>query len=212
MNITLITPATSDLLTKTEMRMHARTADAGATEETPSNEDASLQAFGGAAQELVEMWTNRALLESTWEVTLDQFPCGSTIYLPKGKIKAGSVSVYYTPNGSAEQTFHPSKYIADPGGDRGPSRIVLGDNQHWPADTLVTASGVRIRFVAGWATASLAPKTLKQAVLMLFSHFYDNREAVVIGNTAAAVSKEIEVGVRALIRNWILEPIWNQHE
>ena len=69
----------------------------------------------------------------------------------------------------------------------------------WP-ETLDAANVVRVVYVAGAATP---PATVKAAMLLTIGHLYENRESVVIGQTAI----ELPLGVKALldtVRVWAL--------
>ncbi len=53
-----------------------------------------------------------------------------------------------------------------------------------------------VRYVAGFGTKpSDVPSQLKQAVMMICKHLFDNPDAVLSGT----ISKEIEFGVRELV-------------
>ncbi len=48
----------------------------------------------------------------------------------------------------------------------------------WPGTTLRKINGVAVRFVAGYGAAgSSVPQMLRQVILFLVGHFYENREA-----------------------------------
>jgi len=58
-------------------------------------------------------------------------------------------------------------------------RIVLNYGKSWPSTTLRPANGVCITFVAGYgALRADVPSKVKQAMLLLIGHYYENREAV----------------------------------
>ena len=64
----------------------------------------------------------------------------------------------------------------------------------------------RLTFSAGWDSAAKVPSPLKQAILMLAAHFYQNREATLNEGTAASVSKEVVFGLRALAGRYRFSP------
>lgn len=57
-------------------------------------------------------------------------------------------------------------------------------------------NALQIEFVAG-DTAAAVPARIKQAMAMVVAHWFNNREATVIGS----ISKEIEIGVLGLLQN-----------
>ena len=71
--------------------------------------------------------------------------------------------------------------------------------QSWPGTTLKTAAGVTITFVAGYgATSASVPESIRQAILLLVGHWYENREATVgVGNMQV-----LPMGVKALLSDY----------
>ena len=43
------------------------------------------------------------------------------------------------------------------------------------------------------------PVSIKHAILLLIGHWYKNREAVTVGNTASSVSAPLMMGVQSLL-------------
>jgi len=76
-----------------------------------------------------------------------------------------------------------------------PGRLVLKSGQSWPSATLRPANAIVIRFVAGWASLGELPLRIKQAMLLLIGHWYENREATITGT----ISREIEFAVSSLL-------------
>lgn len=145
-----------------------------------------------AARQTVEARTNRAIINQTWDMVLDCFPYGlEPIYIPKAPLSSiTSIKHYDTSN--VEQTIATSVYKVLT--NREPGEVLLKYQQSWPA-LYSEAAVVTIRFVAGYgATASTVPAALKQAILLLVTHWFNNREAVLIGS----ISKEIELSFNAL--------------
>jgi uncharacterized phiE125 gp8 family phage protein len=52
-----------------------------------------------------------------------------------------------------------------------------------------------VTYKAGWTTAALVPQTIRQAMLLLIGHWYENREEALTGT----ISRSIEFGVKALL-------------
>jgi uncharacterized phiE125 gp8 family phage protein len=116
-----------------------------------------------------ESRTGRALLTSDWLLTLDAWPAGSEIVLPKGHLRSVA-AVKYRPVGAAEQTFDAANYVVDIAGVRG--RIVLTSGASWPGDELVAAAGVTVQFSAGWSQDEL-PADIRQALLLRVQSVFD---------------------------------------
>ncbi len=83
-----------------------------------------------------------------------------------------------------------ASYFVDSDGK--PGRVVLRSGQTWPAVGRV-AGGVEVLFVAGYGAASAVPQAIRQGLLMLIGHLYENREA-------EAAASALPAGVAALWR------------
>lgn len=150
-------------------------------------EDALLASYALAARQYVEAVTGRALLTQTLELTLDDFP-SEAIELPRAPV-ASITSISYLDTAGATQTV--ASHILD--GRSLPPRLTPDYGATWP-QTRATPGCVAIRFVAG---ESAAPEPLRQALLLLVAHWYENREdAVLMSGIATA---RIPHGVDALL-------------
>lgn len=141
------------------------------------NED--LVPILAAAVDYFELECRRQLITATWEQQLDAFPAAPgderVIRLPKPPLQSVT-SVQYVDEAGATQTFSSSKYTVDTASE--PGRIILKDNESWPA-TAVVAAAVKITFVAGYgATDAAVPYLLRQGIKMLAGHYYENREVM----------------------------------
>lgn len=185
-----------------------------------ADDDALISAFIIAAREYCESFQNRAYVTQTLEITLDQFPyrdwhpaMNSFPFYPmvtptyhtsrhKNSIKLlmppiqSVTSVTYTDSTGLATVVDPTTYIVDT--DSEPGRIVPVYGQQWPVVQLQPINGVRVRYVAGYGVAANVPQAVKQAMQLLISHWYQNREAISIMVTRS-VSAEIEFGVKALL-------------
>lgn len=78
----------------------------------------------------------------------------------------------------------------------GRMRLAPRSGSAWPSASRQT-DGVEIVYVTGYgATGANVPDPIKQAMYMLIAHWYENREAGLIGT----ISKEIEFAVNDLLR------------
>lgn len=175
-----------------------------------------LLAYITAARSLVEVHTNRFIVPTTVRLSLDRFP-GSyfqawqlthryewdavqsvrhdtaqnhrTIFLPGPPLVAVS-SVTYVNQAGAPTTLDPSLYIVD--ADSEPGRLTSAYNTDWPA-TRDQVNAVLVTYTAGYATPDTTPGPLKQAIKMLASYWFNNREA------AGASMDEQPLAFRTLI-------------
>lgn len=86
-------------------------------------------------------------------------------------------------------TINPSQYIYEsvtPGSVLvGPSRIQPAYGMTWPVPR-PTIDTVNIRFVVGYGNDfSSVPENIKHAILMLVSHWYENRDPAVVGTISS---------------------------
>jgi len=58
---------------------------------------------------------------------------------------------------------------------------------------LEQAATVKVNYVAGYGAATAVPQTIKQAMLMLIAHWFENREAV------GTVGGPVELATKALL-------------
>jgi uncharacterized phiE125 gp8 family phage protein len=123
---------------------------------------------------------SRALITQTWELVLDKFP-DSDIRIRLAPLQS-IVSVKYDDPNAVEQTVASSNYMVDI--TSMPGWVVPITGFAWPVP-LDTINAVRIRFVAGYgAAASDVPEPIRQAMLLLIGHWYENRELVALGHIA----------------------------
>lgn len=140
-----------------------------------------------AATEAVERYTGRALITQTWRLALDDFPCRdprSEIRLPRPPFQSVTSIAYTDSNGTA-QTLSSSLYDAT--ADLEPARIEPAYNEVWPA-TRNEREAVRVTYVAGYGdTAASVPESLRHAILLMVSQWFNYREPSISGTIIAQV-------------------------
>ena len=189
----LITAAASEPLQVEEVKTHARIFIA--------NDDLYIKNLITLAREYCETICNRALLTSTWELYLRSFPPSDTIYIPKGQLQAVNSLTYYDVS-SNPATFSSALYDVDTVSE--PGCLRLGYQRVWPILVLRPTNAVVLNFTAGWTSAAAVPMQIKQAMLLLAAHWYENREAIIVGRTTT-ISSELKYTVDALLANWRLQ-------
>jgi len=154
-------------------------------------EDSLIESLITAARAYAENFTNRVLLTQTWDLVLDAFPAG-ILELPQAPLQSID-SVLYIDSDGAEQTLAASAYKVDAVTD--PGRVAPAYGALWPM-TRAEPNAVTIRFVAGYGDAAAAvPMPIKQAMLLMVGHLYQNREAV----QAEGDFYRLPLGVEALL-------------
>jgi uncharacterized phiE125 gp8 family phage protein len=182
--VNVSTAPTSEPITLAEARLHLRVTD--------DSEDALLESLIKSARMAAENFCNRSLMPQTLDLYLDRFPCGEAIRLPRGPVTSVTSIVYTAADGTANTTWSSANYSTDLFSE--PVRIVPIPTQSYPS-TYSGVNTVRVRYVAGYATAALVPTPIKQAMLMMMGHWYEARSTVLVGG----ISKELEFATTALL-------------
>lgn len=171
-------------------------------------QDARISGLISAAREHVEQYLRRTLVET--ELTLyvsDRFPSSGVIELARPPfLSIAADGIAYTDADGSDQTLAASEYVID--ASRTVPHVRRETSVSWPG-TERRHDAVRVTWKAGYATTAQAqteldssgvvssvPTKYVQAMLLLVSHWFENREAVVVGTIAA----ELPQGVKSLLR------------
>jgi uncharacterized phiE125 gp8 family phage protein len=182
----LKTAAVLEPVTTADAKLHIRHSD-------DTTEDVLIDRCVTAARMWVEDYTGRSLLTQTWQLSASGFPYGY-LWLPRAAPLAATTPitfVKYYDSDNALQTLATSVYTTVAFSE--PGALVLQVDQSWPSVAL-RPDAVQVEYITGVASASLVPKPLTQAILLLAGHLYENREATVTG----VVNKEIDFSMAAL--------------
>ncbi|MFA7281788.1 MAG: head-tail connector protein [Sterolibacterium sp.] len=159
-----------------------------------TSDDSLIEALITSARMFAENHTNRVCLTQTWELVLDAFPVG-ILELPKAPLQSVSSITYIDSNG-AQQTLAASAYKVD--AVTNPGRIAPAYGTVWPV-TRNEANAVTITFIAGYGDqAANVPAPIRQAMLLMIAHLYDNRAAVEVGGDFY----KLPLGVEALLAQY----------
>jgi uncharacterized phiE125 gp8 family phage protein len=162
-----------------------------------SDDDALISASIQAAREWVEEYLDATLIHTQWVMTLDLFPPAISLPRPRMAEADGftAVELTYTIDTGAVVTLPTSDYRVDRDSVPGVLRPNYGDS--WPAH-LADYNAISVTWWAGFgADGSAVPQRIRNAVLMLVTHYYEQRSAVLVGQ--GVISKPIEFGVRSLL-------------
>ncbi|WP_226576789.1 head-tail connector protein [Acuticoccus sediminis] len=176
----LVTPPQAEPVTREEAKLHARIDG--------TDEDAKVDALIAAARLDVESRTGRVLVSQGWRIVLDGPPARGIVRLAPGPVKSVDAVTVYGADGVAE-VVPSDDYLVDTANV--PGRLMLSSGRFWGARAL---NGIEIDFTCGFGEPDDVPASLKQAVLMLVSYWYEQREAAAIG----AVPAHVASGVQAL--------------
>ncbi len=171
----LITAPSTEPVTVAEIKAHLRV--------TNSADDTYLGTLLAAAREYAEQQTGRALADQTREYTADAFPSNGVLRLGLSPVVSIS-SVKYLDELGAEQTLSTDVYTVDTQSE--PGALVLNVGQDWPGTAGLPAS-VRVRYVCGATPRPL----LKQAILFIAAHWYEQRLPVNVGNIVNEIPQSL---------------------
>jgi uncharacterized phiE125 gp8 family phage protein len=149
-----------------------------------SNDDNLLiAALITTVRQLAEKETKRAFITQTWEMILDS--AESEIEIPKPPLQSVT-SIKVIDDAGNESEVSSSYYDVD-ASENSPGRVRIKSGCSWPPHR--GFASFIIEFKAGYGdTADKIPETLKQAVLQIIGHLYDNRG-----------SEDLPAGARALL-------------
>jgi uncharacterized phiE125 gp8 family phage protein len=133
-----------------------------------------------------------ALLSQTWRLSLDCFP-SCVIDLPGAPIKS-VVSVNYVDVNGVDQVVDISDWHLDIYSS--PARLSPSYGKSWPV-TREQNSAVWIQYVLGEANSKNVKGDLIDALMLLISNRYENREAV-----SVVQLHEIPLGVESILREY----------
>lgn len=160
MTLTLISGPAEEPVTLDEARAHLRVDETG--------EDALIVGLVTAARTMLEAETRRAFVSQGWQLTLDAWP--QTRRIDLGLAPVVSVDELAVDGVALDASLY------DTGLRHDPPRIALKRNAALP-DPDDGVEGITVSFTAGYGDASAVPQPLKQAILMLTAHWYENRMA-----------------------------------
>lgn len=160
-----ITPPSLEPITSADAKLHVK--------QDETVDDDIFTADITIARQLIEEWASRAMLQQTWDIYWDRFPCpGEAIILPMAPVSA-ITHIKYTDENGVQQTWDPSKYTADLYDT--PQYVVPAFMEVYPV-TRKVPNAVVVRIVAGYGTAREdVPEPLRQAVRLLLAWLYEHR-------------------------------------
>lgn len=171
MTLKLINAPASEPITLAEAKANLRV--------TSSAEDTLITSLITTAREQCEgVLEERALITQTRQLTLDDFE--DEIKIPILPI-TGVTSIKYDDVDGIEQTIPSNNYVLKNNSDKLFARVVKAKGYTWPSVNN-GIENVRIIFTCGYGDAAAVPQALKRWMLLQIGYWYNNREAVNIGN------------------------------
>jgi uncharacterized phiE125 gp8 family phage protein len=157
-----------------------------------SDDDAIIQRLIASAVAFVDAQgaLGKAMITQTWGQWLSPNP--GTVYLLLGPVQSVSAIKYYDVDG-ALQTAN----LADFNVFGTPNRISVfpKTGKAWPV-TQTRDDAIKIEYIIGYgSTSASVPETVRHALMMLVSNWYENRETELVGS----ISKTLPFGFNDLI-------------
>ena len=184
MPLTVTTAPTVEPLSTAEAKTHLRVDHA--------NDDTYIASLVAAARVDTETATRRTLVNTTYTLTLDAFP-GYQDYIELPAPPLSSVtSVYYIDQDGVSTLWANTNYTVVTSGL--PGSISLAYGKSWP-NVRSQRDAITIVYVGGYgATASTVPEMVRHSVRLKVAHWYENREAVMVGVSSA----DLPIGIKRL--------------
>tara|TARA_R100000664_G_scaffold31914_1_gene46070 strand:+ start:1830 stop:2408 length:579 start_codon:yes stop_codon:yes gene_type:complete len=147
-----------------------------------SDDDTLISNLIVSATQSAEDYTNRCFINTTLKMVADKWSEIDTLY--KSPV-ASVTNIKYYDTANTQQTLASSVYIVD--NTSKPCRILLDEDQEYP-DLADRKMGIEVNYVVGETEDGTdASNLIKQAILLMVGHWYQNREAVVIGRIATEI-------------------------
>lgn len=157
----------SEPVTTAEAKAHLRVSG--------NDEDTYVDALVTAARQWTEFYLGRLCMTQTITEKWDWFPVGCAMSLRWSPVQSFSSVGYLDSNGDT-QTWDSADYTVDT--TTQPGRVAPKYGEQYP-ETRSQQNAVTLTYVAGYASADLVPKAIKQAILLMVGEMYEQRENTV---------------------------------
>ena len=161
-----------------------------------------INGFIVASRQWCENETHRAIPTQTIRVAFDGFPGSSgDIILPKPRLVSVTTVQYIDSDGVTQSLTETTDFVIDKYSE--PGIIYPAYNTTWPT-TRNVQNALTVTYVAGYGAAGVdVPQGIKQAMFLIFGHWYENREEVIVGT----ISSEIANAAKALLMQYKVEAV-----
>lgn len=160
----------------------------------------------------------RALLTQSWQLRLPGFQAleAPRFMVPGNILATGIVAaasgrlrvplpptatldkIEYVDVNGVTQTLDASLYQVVPGGALGVTTVLPAYNQYWPPHRLQD-DAVLVTFTAGYGKGGDVPAPIAHAALLMLTHWYEDRSAILVSSSSRAVAIPIPLAADALL-------------
>ena len=152
-----------------------------------TEEDILISSLITSARIHVEILLEKRLITQSWSLLLDRFPDKEQIELPLSPLQSVDQIQLFDVN-SVATTMNANDYEVDHIST--PPRLVR-KNQNWPQPGK-TVNGIEIIMSVGYGNAvEDIPEPIRQAIRLLVTHWYENREPVAFETNAIEVPETV---------------------
>lgn len=164
-----VEPAATPPVTLDEFKAHLRLGQGFADD---GSEDTLLEAYLGNAAAAIEARTGKALIRRSFTLTVAAWNREGRLVLPIGPVSAVDAIGFVGPGATA--ALAPGAWALAPG----TGRQLLSGAGGGALPAIPDGYAAELRFEAGFGmTGAEVPGELRQAVLLLAAHFYEERSA-----------------------------------
>lgn len=172
-SVTRTVDATSEPLTTNEAKDHLR------VERDFTDDDTLIDALVTVARGEVERFLYRQLITATYVLRLDEWPSGDVIDVPWPNLLTVTSLAYNDTDGNSQTLTVDEDYSVDIYST--PGRVLPYYNTTWPS-TYGHINDITLTYTAGYgSSASDIPPDIIHAVRLYLGHYYEHREAFVVG-------------------------------
>ncbi len=159
-----------------------------------AQDDVLVSTLITAARIHIETTIGKVLISESWAYYLDKWPKSKTIYFPLDPIQSIEEVRFHTTDENYI-TLSEDDYSVDLVSNH-PRLLFDGTN---PAGNSKKLNQLEVRFIAGYGdTPEDVPADLKQALLMLAAHWFEQRDPIAFGGSFVEVPRTIQ----ALLNNY----------
>ncbi len=155
-----------------------------------TDEDVLLAALVTAGRIHLETTLGLSFLTQQWILVLDQWPAQQSVSLPLGPVQQITAITLYDEDDQAS-AIDSSSYALDAISQ--PSRVVWRASISRPRPGRAY-NGIEISLTTGFGSNAVdVPQPLRQAILLLVAHWYENREPVALATEIKEVPQMVSM-------------------
>jgi len=188
---TLVTAATEQPVSLADIKAHCRIDH--------DDEDGLLNALIAAATQHVEQRTGKQLVEQTWEAAWDGRCLSRLLVLPVAPVLQVS-SIAYVDREGADDTANLADFHAVKNEDE--AWLEPKSGNAWPP-MAPEPNALSITYAAGFGAPADVPANLTLAIKQIVAHWYEHREAVVVGGQSSEVPLAAQVLINQSRIGWV---------